>query len=164
MNRLANVAAFPQFREIPDACGKCGGTYMRWCAQANVTAGELSPELSPGLVLLCGACDAPVKLVECADLAEFLNEQRAEHNALAASGTDDFVPFRLRLIGARWFQAGSTAFTLSAGAIVTVKQVDRTLGKVLIDFGDGQIDWLSQVTVRSYFDKVLDDEQDEERQ
>ena len=51
---------------------------------------------------------------------------------------------KLRLKQNYRFRCGITTFELSPGAVVTLKQTDKTFGKVLLDFGDRQIDWFDK--------------------
>lgn len=64
--------------------------------------------------------------------------------------------FRLRLIHDQRFRVGQTSFGMAEGSVVSVLQIDEYAKKVLLDFGDGLIDWVSRQTVRSCFDKVID--------
>jgi hypothetical protein len=153
MTEVSDVTACHHITEVPDECGKCGGTDLRWVAAVYARDNELSPELR----LYCSRCDAVAKIVECVDVAEFLNERRTAAKAALVTASK-FVPFRVRLIHHQRFQAGGTAFTLQAGTIVTVRQHDRANGKVLVDFGDCLVDWISQVTLQSCFNRVVDDE------
>lgn len=65
--------------------------------------------------------------------------------------------FRLRLIHDQRFRVGQTSFELVEGSVVSVVQVDPVESRLLVDFGDGLIDWISRERARC-FDKVMDDE------
>lgn len=64
--------------------------------------------------------------------------------------------FRLRLIHDQRFRVGQTSFELAEGSVVSVVQVDPVESRLLVDFGDGLIDWISRERARC-FDKVMDD-------
>lgn len=64
--------------------------------------------------------------------------------------------FRLRLIHDQRFRVGQTSFEMAEGSVVSVVQVDPVEGRLLVDFGDGLIDWISRQRARC-FDKVMDD-------
>lgn len=66
--------------------------------------------------------------------------------------------FKLRLIHDQRFRVGQTSFDMAEGSVVSVLQIDEYDKKVLVDFGGGLIDWVSRQTVRSCFDKVIEDE------
>jgi hypothetical protein len=53
------------------------------------------------------------------------------------------------------FVCGITSFGLRAGATVTVRQVDHTWGKVLIDFGDGLVGWFVKSTLDQFAHGVV---------
>lgn len=61
---------------------------------------------------------------------------------------------KLRLRHNQRFVVGSTSFEMAEGAIVELKQFDAINNKMLIDFGDGVIDWVSRNVVRVNFDKA----------
>ena len=65
------------------------------------------------------------------------------------------VLFRLRLIRDQRFRIGHTSFGMTQGAIVSALQIDARNKNVLLDFGDGLIDWVSQQTIRSCFDREI---------
>lgn len=73
-------------------------------------------------------------------------------------GTSDCssASFRLRLIHDQRFRVGQTSFEMAEGSVVSVVQVDPVESRLLVDFGDGLIDWISRQTARC-FDKVMDD-------
>ena len=64
--------------------------------------------------------------------------------------------FRLRLIHDQRFRVGQTSFEMAEGSVVSVVQVDPVESRLLVDFGDGLIDWISRERARC-FDKVMDD-------
>ena len=49
------------------------------------------------------------------------------------------------------FIVGVTSFGMSEGATVEVKQLDKDYGKVLVDFGGGYIDWMSDFKFNNLF-------------
>lgn len=51
------------------------------------------------------------------------------------------------------FICGVTAFGMSAGCVVQVKQVDKEYRKVLADFGGRMIDWHSD-SILNKFEKI----------
>jgi hypothetical protein len=153
-----------QIAVTPTKCGDCGGHDLAWFANmysiSGVGDGRLRMhEVQCQFVLGCMECSATVKVVSADDVAEAMTDLRALSRASQHPPTaSKFVPFRVRLIHHERFQAGGTAFTLQAGTIVTVRQHDRANGKVLVDFGDCLVDWISQVTLQSCFNRVVDDE------
>ena len=52
------------------------------------------------------------------------------------------------------YTCGVTSFGVAAGHHVEVKQVDSEYRKVLVDFGDGMIDWFHYSIVEDKFVKV----------
>lgn len=64
--------------------------------------------------------------------------------------------FRLRLIHDQRFRVGQTSFDMAEGSVVSVVQVDPVESRLLVDFGDGLIDWISRERARC-FDKVMND-------
>lgn len=61
---------------------------------------------------------------------------------------------KYKLIYSRRFLCGSTSFECKAGTIVVVKQVDKNNKKVLIDFGNGLIDWFFEGTIDRCFKPI----------
>ena len=61
------------------------------------------------------------------------------------------MKYRLKQDGR--FVCGTTAFGLSAGSVVEVRQTDTSTRKVLIDFGGRMVDWFDQ-TILSKFEAV----------
>lgn len=51
------------------------------------------------------------------------------------------------------FRCGITSFEIEAGHIIRVKQVDSSVRKVLIDFGDDLVNWYSD-TILAKFNRV----------
>lgn len=52
------------------------------------------------------------------------------------------------------FLTGGIGFSVAAGYVVTVRQVDRANNKVLIDFGGRMVDWFSQGLLAECFEKL----------
>ena len=48
------------------------------------------------------------------------------------------------------FICGGTSFGLSAGAVVTVTQTDKSTNKVLIDFGGRMVDWFHESILNQF--------------
>lgn len=60
------------------------------------------------------------------------------------------VNLKYRLSGTRRFRCGVSTFECRTGKIVTVRQVDHMNDKVLIDFGDRQIDWFHKSILEDF--------------
>lgn len=82
----------------------------------------------------------------------------SKNDKLRDFGTSDCSSalFRLRLIHDQRFRVGQTSFEMAEGSVVSVVQVDRVESRLLVDFGDGLIDWISRERARC-FDKVMED-------
>ena len=61
---------------------------------------------------------------------------------------------KLRLRHNQRFVVGLTSFEMVKGTTVELKQLDAINNKMLIDFGDGLIDWVSRNVVRVNFDRA----------
>ncbi len=61
---------------------------------------------------------------------------------------------RMRLKENKQVFAANAVFFLKKGAIVEVKQFDEVNKKVLLDFGNGWVDWFHRQILRDYFEKV----------
>lgn len=61
---------------------------------------------------------------------------------------DKYVAMR----DARYMTARSS-FEINTGHVVTIQQVDRDTQKVLVDFGDGDMDWFSNHIIQRSFKK-----------
>jgi len=53
------------------------------------------------------------------------------------------------------FRCGTTTFGCRAGAVVLIRQRDEVYGKVLLDFGNGLIDWFNE-SILEKFDELVD--------
>lgn len=51
------------------------------------------------------------------------------------------------------YRTAMSSFEISAGHVVTIRQVDRDTQKVLVDFGGGDMDWFSNHIIQRSFDK-----------
>jgi hypothetical protein len=52
------------------------------------------------------------------------------------------------------FLTGGTTFSVKAGFVVTVRQIDQVNKKVLIDFGSRMVDWFSPGLLAECFEKI----------
>jgi hypothetical protein len=62
----------------------------------------------------------------------------------------------LKLKAFRSFRAGVSVFSLCAGTLVDVQQVDHRNRKYLINFGGGLVDWVSKAVIDQDFELASD--------
>lgn len=60
---------------------------------------------------------------------------------------------KYRLTSGRTFRCGVSNIQMAEGSVVEIKQVDKEYRKVLVDFGDRDIDWQSDI-VLDYLEKI----------